>query len=148
MNQRNEDTHSYDDIINLPHPTSAVHPRMPNADRAAQFAPFAALNGHDEAISETARLTWGKRELSDDQIISIYNKLNILNINLHKSPVVIVTYYVEDTKKSGGKYVRHMAAVKKLDDCEQQIIMDDGTKIQFDSIFDISSDDIDLSPML
>ena len=50
------DNHSYDDIINLPHPTSRNHPRMSLHDRAAQFAPFAALTGHDAAIKETARL--------------------------------------------------------------------------------------------
>jgi hypothetical protein len=47
----------YDDIINLPHPTSTKHPRMSLYDRAAQFSPFAALKGHDDAIEDTARLT-------------------------------------------------------------------------------------------
>ena len=51
------DEHSYDDIINLPNPTSKNHPRMSLHDRAAQFAPFAALTGHDAAIKETARLS-------------------------------------------------------------------------------------------
>ena len=54
-----QDEHKYDDIINLPHPTSMRHPRMPLEDRAAQFAPFAALTGHEAAIKETARLTDG-----------------------------------------------------------------------------------------
>ena len=46
---------NYDDIINLPHPVSKNHPQMPMANRAAQFAPFAALTGYGEAISETVR---------------------------------------------------------------------------------------------
>ena len=58
---------AYDDIINLPHPTSARHPRMPMADRAAQFAPFAALAGHGAAIRETARLRAQKTELTEDE---------------------------------------------------------------------------------
>ena len=53
----NEDEHKYDDIINLPHPTSLRHPRMLLKDRAAQFAPFAALTGHEDAIKETVRQT-------------------------------------------------------------------------------------------
>ena len=63
------DNHSYDDIINLPNPTSKNHPRMSLHDRAAQFAPFAALTGHDAAIKETARLTDERLELSDEVIM-------------------------------------------------------------------------------
>lgn len=47
--------HRYDDIIDLPHHVSKVHPRMPLSERAAQFSPFAALGGHGEAIRETQR---------------------------------------------------------------------------------------------
>jgi hypothetical protein len=50
------DSHKYDDIIYLPHHVSTVHPPMPLLDRAAQFSPFAALTGHEEAIRETARV--------------------------------------------------------------------------------------------
>lgn len=57
MSFYNEDTHKYDDIINLPHHRSTVRAHMPLADRAAQFAPFAALTGYNEAIQETQRLT-------------------------------------------------------------------------------------------
>lgn len=46
----------YEDIIRLPHPEPVTHPRMPLRDRAAQFAPFAALNGHGAAIDETRKL--------------------------------------------------------------------------------------------
>ena len=70
------DEHSYDDIINLPNPTSKNHPRMSLHDRAAQFAPFAALTGHDAAIKETARLTDERLELkqlsAEWQLISEY----------------------------------------------------------------------------
>lgn len=48
-------SNKYDDIINLPRPESK-YPRMPRANRAAQFSPFAALTGHEEAIRETASL--------------------------------------------------------------------------------------------
>lgn len=64
----NGSSHEYDDIINLPHPTSTKHPRMPLYERAAQFSPFAALTGYEEAIEEVERLTCEKQELSDDMI--------------------------------------------------------------------------------
>ena len=57
----------YQSIINLEHPTSSKHPRMSRLQRAAQFAPFAALTGHDAAIQETARLTDQKIELDEEQ---------------------------------------------------------------------------------
>ena len=67
---------SYDDIINLPHPVSKNHPQMPLRDRAAQFAPFAALTGHDAAIKETARLTDERLELSEEAIAQLNEKIN------------------------------------------------------------------------
>lgn len=60
------DTHKYDDIINLPHPTSKRHPRMSLYARAAQFSPFAALTGYEEAIRETARQAEEKEILNPD----------------------------------------------------------------------------------
>ena len=48
-------TDNYDDIINLPHHVSKRHPQMSMMNRAAQFAPFAALTGHSDAIQETVR---------------------------------------------------------------------------------------------
>ena len=71
---------SYDDIINLPHPVSKNHPQMPLRDRAAQFAPFAALTGHDAAIKETARLTDERLELSEEVIAQLNEKINIINL--------------------------------------------------------------------
>ena len=73
---------SYDDIINLPHPVSKNHPQMPFRDRAAQFAPFAALTGHDAAIKETARLTDERLELSEEVIAQLNEKINIIRNNI------------------------------------------------------------------
>ena len=70
----NQETHRYDDIINLPHPTSKTHPRMPLYNRATQFSPFAALTGHDAAIAETARRTDEKHQLSEDTIAELNEK--------------------------------------------------------------------------
>ena len=71
-------TGPYDDIINLPHPTSAKHPRMPLSDRAAQFAPFAALSGHSAALVETARLTDQRMELDEDARAALDSKQQLL----------------------------------------------------------------------
>ena len=73
----NQDNHKYDDIINLPNPTSKKHPRMSLYDRAAQFSPFAALTGHEAAIKETVRQTDAKQVLSEEVIEELNKKLYI-----------------------------------------------------------------------
>ena len=100
----NDDLKKYDDIINLPHPVSKKHPQMPLLDRAAQFAPFAALTGYGEALTETARLTDTKIELDEGEIERINAKINYLIDNLETAPTVEITYFVPDKKKKGGKY--------------------------------------------
>ena len=57
----------YDDIIHLPHHVSSTRPHMPMLDRAAQFMPFRALTGYEDAVQETARLTDEKIELTEDE---------------------------------------------------------------------------------
>lgn len=120
-----KDTHRYDDIINLPHPTSANHPRMSLYDRAAQFSPFAALTGHDAAIKETARLTEQKIELSEDTISRLNEKLQIVADHLETE--VTITYFVPDERKSGGAYVSYTGIVRRIDDYEHTLIMTDKT---------------------
>ena len=96
---------SYEDIINLPHPVSKNHPQMPLRDRAAQFAPFAALTGHDAAIKETARLTDERLELSEEVIAQLNEKINIIRNNIGIEQNVSITYFIPDAKKAGGSYV-------------------------------------------
>ena len=128
----------YDDIINLPHHVSASHPHMTMHDRAAQFAPFAALTGHSEAIAETARLTGHKIELDEYEKIRINEKILILNENIRNMPEIMVTYFCPDEKKEGGRYVTVKKALKKINNTENLLILEDGVKIPFDDIFDIS----------
>ena len=90
---------AYDDIIDLPHPTSVRHPRMPMADRAAQFSPFAALVGHGAAIRETARLTDRKIELTEEEKAVLDDKLCLL---LDTGGEAVFTYFLPDEKKDGG----------------------------------------------
>ena len=132
---------SYDDIINLPHPVSKKHPQMPLQDRAAQFAPFAALTGHDAAIKETARLTDEKLELSEEVIAQLNEKINIIRNNIGIEQNVLITYFVPDAKKTGGSYVTYSGIVKKIDEYEHTIIMTDQTVIPIEQISDIKCEE-------
>ena len=130
--------HKYDDIINLPHPTSSRHPRMPLSDRAAQFSPFAALSGHEAAIKETARVTDSKVELSDDMINLLNEKLSIIAEN--PGSVATITYFVLDDKKAGGKYVSCSGTVHGVDVYGHKVIMEGKTVIAIDQIIEIESE--------
>lgn len=129
--------HTYDDIINLPHPTSQKHSRMSLQDRAAQFAPFAALTGHDAAIQETARTTDRKIELDEDQQLRLNEQLQLLQASLPSPDPVTCTYFVPDTRKAGGEYVSHTGIVKKLDSFQNQLIFEDQTVIPIQNLFKI-----------
>lgn len=122
---------SYDDIIHLPYPRKPQ--RMSNYDRAAQFAPFAALTGHGEAIAETARLTESAVELSEDGIAILNEKLRTLEPGQN----VNVIYFQPDRRKAGGAYVRYTGSVKKVDAHNAALVMTDGTVIFFSRIIDI-----------
>ncbi|MEE1063047.1 MAG: hypothetical protein UH071_05215, partial [Paludibacteraceae bacterium] len=97
-------TDNYDDIINLPHHVSKTHPQMTMYQRAAQFAPFAALVGHDAMISETARLTDEEVEMEDEAVKILNRRMAYLNVRMQDHPVVTITYFIHDKKKSGGEY--------------------------------------------
>jgi len=127
----------YDDIINLPHHVSATRPRMPIANRAAQFSPFAALTGYDAAIAETARLTDERKELSDDMLETLSMKLGMLEDVIADRPEVSVTYFQKDEKKEGGAYITVTGAVKKIDYYEGVIVLVNGKKINIRDILDI-----------
>ena len=135
MNDKN-----YDDIINLPCPTSKRHPRIAMIDRAAQFAPFAALTGYDDAITETGRLTGTKLELSEETKERIDIKINYLIDNMEENPEVTITYFVPDKKKAGGEYVTITDTIKKIDQYEHILIMESGVKISLFEILSIESE--------
>lgn len=127
----------YDDIIDLPHHVSSRHPHMPAHDRAAQFAPFAALTGHGAAIAETARLTEEKMELDESQKAVLDQKL--VNIMHNAGEMTVnVEYFVRDTRKSGGRYESMEGKIKRIDMYRQMMVMDNGTEIPVDDIYDIN----------
>ena len=133
-------TGPYDDIIHLPHHVSDKHPHMPVSDRAAQFQPFRALSGYEDAVTETARLTVDWIDQDDDVKGDLDRKLRIVTEHLADQPEITVTYFQPDKRKSGGAYVTITGYVKKLDTFERVMTMQDGVKVPIDSIFDIQSE--------
>ena len=131
---------NYNDIINNPHHTSKTRKRMPQSNRAAQFAPFAALTGYDASISEAARLTDKQIEL-DDKTKEILNmKLVFLKNHIKDRPYVTITYFVPDAKKDGGAYVDYSGNIRVIDETQQTIIFTDRTTIAIDVICDIQGE--------
>lgn len=130
--------HSYDDIINLPHHVSKKHPPMSIYARSAQFAPFAALTGYEDAVKETARETDRKIDIDEELKAILDGKLQILRENIHKKEEVSFTYFVPDLKKEGGQYVTIVGVAKKIDDLNQIIILADKTEIPISEIIDIT----------
>lgn len=130
----------YEDIINLPHHVSPSRPQMPMSDRAAQFAPFAALTGYDAAIKETGRLTDEKIELDEEALTALDMKYQFLMDALDDAPEVTITYFQPDERKAGGIYVSAVGVVRKVDDFERRITMQDGAKIPMDDVLSIDGE--------
>ena len=130
---------NYIDIINLPRHISQKHPHMSIHDRAAQFAPFAALTGHGEAINETARTVDSKIVLGEDAIQEISEKLNYIQNHIKDRQTVIITYFVPDSRKNyGGRYVTTQVIIKRIDEISRSVVCTDGTVIQFKDIVEIN----------
>ena len=132
------DKHKYDDIINLPHHISKTRPHMLLIDRAAQFSSFAALSGHKEAIKETERITDEKLELSEDTKEILSEKLTKLKNCINEYPEIEITYFIPDTKKAGGSYNTIRGKIKKYDEYNRVLILDNNTVIHFDYIYNVS----------
>ena len=115
----------YNEIINLPHHVSKTRSQMPMSDRAAQFAPFAALTGYESAIKETGRLTDERIELDEEALTALDMKYQLLMDAFDDAPEVTVTYFRPDERKAGGKYITATGEIKKVDDFERRITMQD-----------------------
>ena len=127
----------YDDIIDLPHHVSTTHHRMSMLERAAQFQPFRALTGYEDAVRETARLTDDRVELTEDEKVRLDGKLQRLADNLANHPLVTVVYFQPDKKKAGGEYVTTTGQLKKIDDYEGVLILAGGERVVIEDILDI-----------
>ena len=127
----------YADMLSLAHPVSKNHPPMPMADRAAQFAPFAALTGHGAAIKEMARMTDEKIEPDENLQSALDRKLQALRRRIKEMPEASFTYFLPDTQKSGGSYVCVTGKVKKIKEYENVIVLQDGTQIPIDDLLEV-----------
>ena len=125
----------YDDIINLPHPVSKRHKPMPIEDRAAQFAPFAALTGHQAAIEETARVTEARIELCEEE--KEHLNMQVQELLENQEQKIQIVYYVSDGIKSGGSYVTRTGRVKKIDEYQKVLVWEDGSRIPLEDISEI-----------
>lgn len=135
-----KDEHIYDDIINLPHYQSKKRAHMSLEDRAAQFASFAALTGHEEAIEETARLTEKKIVLDEAAKEAISEKLFEISQSLDKKWNVSITYFKPDRFKDGGVYLTDIGVVKKIDEVDKIVVMDNGMRIEIEGIIGVEID--------
>ena len=134
---------SYEDILHLPHHVSPVRQQMTMQERAAQFAPFAALTGHSAAIAETARQTEQRVELDEYEIDALNARLQHLAARLHERPQVSITYFQPDERKSGGSYVTAAGVVKKIDADHQRLLLVDGTRIPMEDMIAITLSDFE-----
>ena len=128
----------YQDILYQARPVSKVHQPMSKSNRAAQFSPFAALTGYEDAVQETARLTTDKITLSEDQIQIINSVLNEISQYLPHSPYVQITYFEPDKRKQGGSYQQISGTIKKIDDVYGVVIMKGNISIPVHQIVHIS----------
>ena len=124
----------YDDIMKLPHHVSKTRPKMSLEQRSAQFAPFAALIGYEDEISETGRLTTDRIELDDEAKQLLDRTLQVIAKKISTQPAVTITYFVPDTKKDGGRYLTTAGIIKKIDEYRQVIILEDKTEIPINNI--------------
>lgn len=130
----------YEDIINLPPHISKKHPQPTMMDRAARFAPFAAITGYEEMVLEEARITEERIDLDEGTLSILNEKLNMIQEFIDEEPEIKITYFEPDKKKSGGAYIDITGTVKRIDEYECLVIMTDGKKIRIEDIYSLESD--------
>ena len=135
-------TNDYDDIINQPHYEPKHHPRMSMWNRAAQFAPFAALTGYDTAIQESNRVTEDWINLEESGNEELNRKMELILSKLSEQPHVTIEYFVPDEHKEGGSYQSYTGNIKRIDEYEKTMVMTDGKKIQLKMITNITDNNV------
>lgn len=130
----------YEHIVNHEHHISKKHPQATMHDRAAQFAPFAAITGYSDMLIEAARVTEAFVELDDGTKEELNKRLQMIADFIRDEPEITFTHFVPDKKKDGGAYVSTTGIVKRIDEYERQVLLVDGTKIPIEYIFGIEGD--------
>lgn len=132
-------TQKYEEIIGMAHHSSPTRTRMSRRDRAAQFAPFAALTGYDSLVEETARLTDTQDAENEESAAILDKKLRILCELEGEHPYIEVNYFVPDQKKAGGRYENAYGYLKLIDKLEGAIVLQDKRRIIFERIRNLDS---------
>lgn len=127
----------YRELLHLPHHRSQTHTPMPRRDRAAQFAPFAALTGFDAQLRETERQTQAQAEPNEDALQELDQSLHTLFACVHTQPAVQVRWFVPDAKKSGGAYKTAAGRVLQLDRNRSLLVLDSGPVIALGAIAEL-----------
>lgn len=129
--------HKYDDIIGLAHPVSGKRARMSLADRAAQFSPFAALTGFEDAIAETGRRTDRRIELTEGEKFRLNEKIRELIPRMEKGHPVSLTWFRPDLLKEGGEYRMEEVCIRRLDPYGRGLMLEDGRLVFYEDILDL-----------
>ena len=127
----------YSDIINMNHHISLKHPHMTIKKRAFQFAPFDALSGYSDSINNEGRITYSEKELDENEKEVINSKFKIICNHINEKPEVIITYFLPDKVKRGGKYISKKGIIKNIDLYNRKIVFFDKTKVYLDSVINI-----------
>ena len=136
MNKNKE----YESIINMRRPVSKKYRPMSLNDRAAQFSAFAALTGYGDEIKEKARYTAEKAQITEEKSRAINDKLVLLAQHEKEYPSAVITVFIKDEYKSGGRYEEKTVRVRRVDEITRLIITDKNEKIPIDSITDITGE--------
>lgn len=136
-----KETNKYDDIIHLSRPYSGRHARMSMLNRAAQFSPFAALTGYEDAIAETGRLTQSRIEPGEDRAEELDAVLRGLLERIDERPPVRVTYFLPDERKEGGSYVTAAGRLLRMDRQSGILQLTDGTMVPLADIWEVSGEE-------
>ena len=130
--------HDYSDIISVPYRKSIKYKQMSQKDRAAQFAPFAALTGHKQLIQETQRITEEKREIDENKQQILNQKLNYF---IETKEKIKITYFKKDARKAGGSYLTMIQSIKKIDMNNKTIMLQNKQIIKISDIYEIEAID-------
>ncbi len=127
----------YEDIINLEPHISKKYPQVSMADRAARFSPFAAVTGYEDMVKEAARVTEERVKLDEHARRALDDTLSkIMRLSIEKRTVSI-TYFVEDTKKTGGAYISEEGIIKRVDEHLRALLLGNGTLIRIEDILEM-----------
>ena len=123
----------YGDILYVPHPVSKRQKKAPRTTRAAQFSPFAALSGYEQAIRETSRETMKKPELSEDEKVQLDRQIQKL-LNEPTPRRILLTWFEEDQRKEGGSFRSAQCTIESVSGYQRILCTDSGMKIPLDDI--------------